>query len=197
MPSSRKPLHSSRMEKSVGSCSSARNTPGPMACGVPRAPARCRRGRPAPGAARPPARARPGRRPSLPVPQPGCRRGSQGRRRRPRAGAEHHPGFRLAVRAAQIGPAVGLVRVAVHGQPLARIEQLDQQAGIGPVGGDVFRAEEPLRLLPDGVGQHAAVGEPSPACCSPNAVVVEATQSSGPSAAAPSPRNPAISAPPW
>lgn len=75
------------------------------------------------------------------------------------AGAEHDPGFRLTVRAAQVGPAVGLVRVGVHGQPLARVEQLDQQAGIGAVRRRVPGAEEPLRLLRDGVGQRAAVGQ--------------------------------------
>ena len=52
-----------------------------------------------------------------------------------------------------------------------------------------FRDDIPASVRPPG-------SRVSPAC-SPNAVVVEATQSSGPSAAVPTPRNPAISAPPW
>ena len=166
MPSSRKPCHSSRMDRSVGSCSSARNTPGPMACGVPG-----RHQHAVPGADRYPVQ-RADQRGHVLAGHPASQYASRDVVAEAQvdtgvfgAGGEHDPGFRLAVRAAQVGPAVGLVGVAVHGQPLAGVEQLDQQAGIGAVGRDVLGAEKPFGRLRDGIGQHPPVrqrAEPGP-----------------------------------
>ena len=47
-----------------------------------------------------------------------------------RVGVEHEPGLGLAVRAAQVAAGELAVRVHVHRQPLAGVEQLDQHPGV-------------------------------------------------------------------
>ena len=53
-------------------------------------------------------------------------------------------------------PAVG---VQVDGEPLAGVEQLDENGGIRPEGGDVICTEETHGLFPHRVDQEAAVGK--------------------------------------
>src|SRR5882672_1528506 len=50
-------------------------------------------------------------------------------------------------------------RMAVDGQPLARVQQLDEQGGIWAVAVGVRRAEEPLGVGCDRIAQKASVRE--------------------------------------
>ena len=89
-------------------------------------------------------------------------------RRRPEVhdpAVEDVPGLGLAERPMQVGGAERVIGVGVHGQPLAGIEQLDQQHRRGAVRGDVVRAEPSQRIGGDRVGEQSAVAqaaEPEP-----------------------------------
>ena len=53
------------------------------------------------------------------------------------------------------------VRMAVDGQALARVEQLDEQPGVGPEALDVRRAEEALGVGGERLLQRPPVGQPA------------------------------------
>jgi hypothetical protein len=63
----------------------------------------------------------------------------------------------------------------VDRQPLARVQELDEQRGIGSALGGVVGAEEAGRVRTDRVAQQLAAREPT----QPKTVVVDPTQSSG------------------
>ena len=69
------------------------------------------------------------------------------------------PGLGLAVRQAEPLAREGIVRMHVHGQPLAGVEQLDEQLRVGASPGGVIGPEEALTgSAADGVAQQAPVG---------------------------------------
>ena len=65
------------------------------------------------------------------------------------------PRLGLAVPGAQRAAGEGVVRVDVDGQPLAGVEQLDEQRRVGAAAGRVVRAEERDRVGGRGVAQQA------------------------------------------
>ena len=94
--------------------------------------------------------------------------------------ADDHPGLGLAPRAAEVAAGEVAVRVAVDGQALAGVQQLDQQRRVVAVGLGVARPRKPSGSEPiasRSVRPSSSRVRPSPA--DPNAAVVEPTQSSG------------------
>jgi hypothetical protein len=69
------------------------------------------------------------------------------------------PRLGLAVRAAQVLAGERPVGMRVHGQPLARVEQLDQQLRVDPERVQVVGAEPGTGILRDRVGQGPPVGQ--------------------------------------
>jgi len=78
---------------------------------------------------------------------------------RVRGGLDDDPRLGLAVRRGQVRPREAPVRVDVERQPLPRVEELDEDRGIGAVPGDVRGAEPALRLGGDGVRERVSAGE--------------------------------------
>ena len=70
-------------------------------------------------------------------------------------GLEHHPGLGLAVREPEVLGGERDVRVGVHRQALAGVEQLDQQRRVGAERGDVLGTEPGDRVRVDGVARAA------------------------------------------
>ena len=96
-------------------------------------------------------------------------------------GLEHVPGLGLAVAGVQVVARERPGRVDVHGQPLARVEQLDQQADVGGTGRGVRRARPADRVGRDQVGEQRR--RPAmrlrPTSGSPARCTVAASHSSG------------------
>ena len=86
----------------------------------------------------------------------------------------------------------------VDGQPLAGVEQLDEQLRVGASAGGVVGAEEAQRVRRQGIASSRPSGRRlSPSSRSPKTVVVEPTHSSGTrSPALSTPRSAAIASPP-
>lgn len=72
-------------------------------------------------------------------------------------GAEQVPRLRLAVCGAEVRRRECAIRMGVHRQPLARVEQLHEQLRIRSPAGHVFGAEPPERIRGDGVAKQDAV----------------------------------------
>jgi hypothetical protein len=78
---------------------------------------------------------------------------------RPGLRVEDQPRLGLPEVGAKVFPGEVATRVEVHGEALAGIEQLDQQAGVRAKCGDVLGTEEALRVCVYDVSENSAAGE--------------------------------------
>ena len=159
-----KPSHSSSTEKSVGSWSSTSSTPWPMACGIPAGTSTV-----SPAATGTVLRLASSASTRWAVDQLGQPAGVHGLAEAQvhdglgDVGADDDPGLGLAPGAAEVAAGEVAVRVAVDGQALAGVQQLDQQRRVVAVGLGVAPAEEALRVGLDRLAQRAPVLQPGQA----------------------------------